>query len=95
MCFAAGVITTTANNIDFEASHPPFELSIEVSDGTDTDTAVLTLNIVNVNENPYFDPAAYTLDGPEGPVVCPVSLSLSLSQGVVRGFILLKPTKTW
>ncbi|MFM9961234.1 MAG: beta strand repeat-containing protein [Planctomycetaceae bacterium] len=52
-------IITVANPamLNFEAT-PTFSLSVDVSDGTETDSALITINLSNVNEAPSIGPAS-------------------------------------
>ena len=45
-----------------------YDISISVSDGTDSDTETLQISIENVNEPPTFNLGTYSLYGNEGVV---------------------------
>ena len=68
--FIDGIISTsTTNNINYEGlTSMSFNLSVTVSDGTDTDTQDLIVTIVDVNEAPSFSPLAYSITADEGAV---------------------------
>ena len=64
----AGDIKTKAA-INYEVlSDINYDISISISDGTDSDTEMLRITIENVNEPPSFQLGAYALYGNEGMV---------------------------
>ena len=59
--FADGVVRYTASpGFDYETI-PSYKLTIEVTDGEETTTNILTVNIVNINESPYVTSTAHTV----------------------------------
>ncbi|MBI5041269.1 MAG: cadherin domain-containing protein, partial [Gammaproteobacteria bacterium] len=59
---ATGQITVNnANALDFETT-PSFSLTVQVSDGTLTDTAAVTINLSNVNDAPVVNNQNFGVD---------------------------------
>ncbi|MAT98165.1 MAG: hypothetical protein CL608_13555 [Anaerolineaceae bacterium] len=60
----SGQITVADNSfLDFEAqgATPHFSLTVEVNDGSLTDTATIEINLTDVNEAPTVDPDTFTV----------------------------------
>ena len=67
--FPAGEITSKAV-LDYEQLFPNvnYNLSITVTDGVASDTDYLEIEVLDVNEPPYFIDTIYNLEGNEGQV---------------------------
>ena len=70
---AGEISTSSTSNFNYEtlfaAGTTSFVFSVTCSDGQDSDTKSVNLEIINVNEAPYFGQTAYSISADEG-VVC-------------------------